>query len=117
MLFKPKGWGERYCPKGKVICFRIRTAGIQGIQGVIRKTVCDELRPDIWEQHHMDKIVPSLLYNMHCREGYVNGQGSTELRLTIYFSAHFAFLWVRVIRFSPLSFVDRDLYISCTGTC
>ncbi|XP_067928396.1 protein EFR3 homolog B-like isoform X2 [Watersipora subatra] len=44
---------------------RIRMAGVQGIQGVIRKTVCDELQPDIWEQHHMDKIVPSLLYNMH----------------------------------------------------
>lgn len=52
----------------RLICggmYRIRMAGLQGIQGVIRKTVCDELQPDIWEQHHMDKIVPSLLYNMH----------------------------------------------------
>lgn len=49
---------------------RIRIAGLQGLQGVIRKTVSDELQPDIWEQHHMDKIVPSLLYNMHSGNRY-----------------------------------------------
>ncbi|XP_053251067.1 protein EFR3 homolog A isoform X1 [Podarcis raffonei] len=42
----------------------IRIAGIRGIQGVVRKTVNDELRATIWEPQHMDKIVPSLLYNM-----------------------------------------------------
>lgn len=44
---------------------RVRTAGLQGLQGVIRKTVSDELQANIWDQQHMDKIVPSLLYNMH----------------------------------------------------
>jgi len=44
---------------------RIRAAGLQGLQGVIRKTVSDELQANIWDQQHMDKIVPSLLYNMH----------------------------------------------------
>ncbi|XP_036368487.1 protein EFR3 homolog A isoform X2 [Octopus sinensis] len=44
---------------------KIRTAGLRGIQGVVRKTVSDELQVNIWESVHMDKIVPSLLYNMH----------------------------------------------------
>ncbi|XP_050543954.1 protein EFR3 homolog cmp44E-like isoform X3 [Daktulosphaira vitifoliae] len=43
----------------------IRKAGIKGIQGVIRKTVSDDLVENIWEPVHMDKIVPSLLFNMH----------------------------------------------------
>ncbi|CAH1725511.1 protein EFR3 homolog cmp44E isoform X1 [Aphis gossypii] len=43
----------------------IRMAGIKGIQGVIRKTVSDDLVENIWEPVHMDKIVPSLLFNMH----------------------------------------------------
>lgn len=42
----------------------IRLAGIRGLQGVIRKTVSDDLVENIWEAVHMDKIVPSLLYNM-----------------------------------------------------
>lgn len=40
-------------------------AGIKGLQGVIRKTVSDDLVENIWERQHMEKIVPSLLYNMH----------------------------------------------------
>ncbi|XP_063218049.1 protein EFR3 homolog cmp44E isoform X2 [Bacillus rossius redtenbacheri] len=43
---------------------RIRLAGIKGLQGVVRKTICDDLVENIWEPVHMDKIVPSLLYNM-----------------------------------------------------
>lgn len=43
---------------------KIRLAGIKGLQGVVRKTVCDDLVENIWEPVHMDKIVPSLLYNM-----------------------------------------------------
>lgn len=42
----------------------IRLAGIKGLQGVVRKTVSDDLVENIWESVHMDKIVPSLLYNM-----------------------------------------------------
>lgn len=55
-----------YLPHGSFLSYpyRIRIAGIRGIQGVVRKTVNDELRATIWEPQHMDKIVPSLLFNM-----------------------------------------------------
>ncbi|XP_014242246.1 protein EFR3 homolog cmp44E isoform X2 [Cimex lectularius] len=43
---------------------QIRLAGIKGLQGVIRKTVADDLVENIWEPTHMDKILPSLLFNM-----------------------------------------------------
>lgn len=42
----------------------IRLAGIKGLQGVIRKTVSDDLVENIWDRQHMEKIVPSLLFNM-----------------------------------------------------
>lgn len=42
----------------------MRFAGIKGLQGVIRKTVSDDLVENIWEKQHMEKIVPSLLFNM-----------------------------------------------------
>lgn len=45
----------------------IRLAGIKGVQGVIRKTVSDDLVENIWEKQHMEKIVPSLLFNMQVR--------------------------------------------------
>ncbi|KAK3089343.1 hypothetical protein FSP39_002879 [Pinctada imbricata] len=44
---------------------KIRGAGLRGLQGVVRKTVSDDLQVNIWDPIHMDKIVPSLLYNMH----------------------------------------------------
>lgn len=42
----------------------LRLAGIKGLQGVIRKTVSDDLVENIWDGLHMEKIVPSLLFNM-----------------------------------------------------
>ncbi|XP_016986347.1 protein EFR3 homolog cmp44E isoform X1 [Drosophila rhopaloa] len=42
----------------------LRLAGIKGLQGVIRKTVSDDLVENIWAAEHMEKIVPSLLFNM-----------------------------------------------------
>ncbi|XP_028858467.1 protein EFR3 homolog B isoform X2 [Denticeps clupeoides] len=48
---------------------KIRMAGIKGLQGVVRKTVNDELQANIWDPQHMDKIVPSLLFNLQSREG------------------------------------------------
>lgn len=42
----------------------IRVAGVRGLQGVIRKTVSDDLVENIWDRQHMEKIVPSLLFNM-----------------------------------------------------
>ncbi|XP_077207403.1 protein EFR3 homolog A isoform X2 [Paroedura picta] len=56
------------CSEYPEIQNEIRIAGIRGIQGVVRKTVNDELRATIWEPQHMDKIVPSLLYNMQKTE-------------------------------------------------
>lgn len=44
-------------------------AGIRGLQGVVRKTVNDELQANIWDPQHMDKIVPSLLFNLQSEEG------------------------------------------------
>lgn len=43
-------------------------AGIKGLQGVVRKTVNDELQANIWDPQHMDKIVPSLLFNLQSGE-------------------------------------------------
>ncbi|GLV39615.1 stambha A [Carabus blaptoides fortunei] len=48
----------------KSVSDSIRLAGIRGLQAVVRKTVSDDLVENIWEQQHMDKIVPSLLFNM-----------------------------------------------------
>lgn len=47
---------------------KIRIAGIKGLQGVVRKTVNDELQAIIWEPQHMDKLIPSMLFNMQCAE-------------------------------------------------
>lgn len=46
---------------------QLRMAGLNGLKGVIRKTVSDDLQANIWDETHMDKIVPSLLYNMQTR--------------------------------------------------
>lgn len=51
-------------------------SGIKGLQGVVRKTVNDELQANIWEPQHMDKIVPSLLFNLqHVEEAERSGGG------------------------------------------
>ncbi|XP_066482821.1 protein EFR3 homolog B isoform X2 [Tiliqua scincoides] len=47
---------------------KIRMSGIKGLQGVVRKTVNDELQANIWDPQHMDKIVPSLLFNLQHAE-------------------------------------------------
>jgi hypothetical protein len=49
---------------------KLRIAGLCGIRGVIRKTVSDDLQVDIWDEHHMDKIVPSFLFNLADVEEY-----------------------------------------------
>uniref|UniRef100_A0A8C7Z6G3 EFR3 homolog A (S. cerevisiae) n=1 Tax=Oryzias sinensis TaxID=183150 RepID=A0A8C7Z6G3_9TELE len=54
---------------------RIRVAGIKGLQGVVRKTVNDELQAIIWEPQHMDKLIPSMLFNM--QDGEETGHPST----------------------------------------
>uniref|UniRef100_A0A8D0GA87 EFR3 homolog B n=1 Tax=Sphenodon punctatus TaxID=8508 RepID=A0A8D0GA87_SPHPU len=41
------------------IRINIRISGIKGLQGVVRKTVNDELQANIWDPQHMDKIPAS----------------------------------------------------------
>ncbi|XP_051168467.1 protein EFR3 homolog cmp44E isoform X2 [Leptopilina boulardi] len=57
---------------------QIRLAGIQGLQGVVRKTLSDDLVENIWEPVHMDKIVPSLLYNMQNSRYFDKLDGTPE---------------------------------------
>ena len=45
-------------------CSRIRLAGLKGLQGVVRKTVSDDLQANIMDDTHMSKIIPSLLFVM-----------------------------------------------------
>ncbi|KAK3513631.1 hypothetical protein QTP70_028913 [Hemibagrus guttatus] len=54
---------------------RIRVAGIKGLQGVVRKTVNDELQAIIWEPQHMDKLIPSMLFNMQDNDDLDRGGG------------------------------------------
>ncbi|KAL3286449.1 hypothetical protein HHI36_000955 [Cryptolaemus montrouzieri] len=56
---------------------KIRVAGIKGLQAVVRKTVSDELVENIWEPVHMDKIVPSLLFNMQ-ESGFHTNEKSNQ---------------------------------------
>ncbi|KAM4711254.1 protein EFR3 homolog B-like [Anableps anableps] len=48
---------------------KIRVSGIRGLQGVVRKTVDDELQVNIWEPRHMEQIVPALLVNLEHSHG------------------------------------------------
>ncbi|XP_025830183.1 protein EFR3 homolog cmp44E isoform X2 [Agrilus planipennis] len=57
---------------------QIRLAGIQGLEAVVRKTVSDDLVENIWEPVHMDKIVPSLLFNMQESGFHMKEVGSVE---------------------------------------
>lgn len=60
---------------------RIRMAGIRGLQGVVRKTVNDELQANIWDPQHMDKIVPSLLFNLQQEEGIERSETHLHARI------------------------------------
>ncbi|CAM4871364.1 unnamed protein product [Rotaria socialis] len=45
---------------------KFRCLGLRGHHALIRKTANDELQNDVWK--HMDKIVPSIVFNMEVRE-------------------------------------------------
>ncbi|XP_014783367.1 protein EFR3 homolog A [Octopus bimaculoides] len=45
--------------------YRIRITGLRGIQGIIRKAINDEQELNIWQSEKIQKIISSLLYNMH----------------------------------------------------
>uniref|UniRef100_A0A7N9ANA7 EFR3 homolog B n=1 Tax=Mastacembelus armatus TaxID=205130 RepID=A0A7N9ANA7_9TELE len=61
---------------------KIRMAGIKGLQGVVRKTVNDELQANIWDPQHMDKIVPSLLFNLQSGERSERTKTESPVELT-----------------------------------
>ncbi|XP_041822511.1 protein EFR3 homolog B-like [Chelmon rostratus] len=56
---------------------RIRVSGIRGLQGVVRKTVDDELQVNIWEPRHMEQIVPALLVNLQ-QHTHTNSESPAE---------------------------------------
>ena len=43
---------------------RVRIAGMRGLQGVVKKTYSDGIQVNVWQKEHMEKIVPSYLFNM-----------------------------------------------------
>lgn len=57
---------------------QLRMAGLNGLKGVIRKTVSDDLQANIWDEQHMDKIVPSLLYNMQSQNNKNDDDNNKE---------------------------------------
>nr|VZI51189.1 unnamed protein product [Spirometra erinaceieuropaei] len=58
---------------------KVRVAGIQGLQGVVRKTARDQLRMNVLQSASMDQIIPALLFNI--REGSPTGQEPDESEL------------------------------------
>lgn len=47
----------------------IRCAGLKGLRGVLWKSATDPLQASIWEKQHMDKIIPSILFNLEDDDG------------------------------------------------
>ncbi|GMS84188.1 hypothetical protein PENTCL1PPCAC_6363, partial [Pristionchus entomophagus] len=58
----------------------MRCAGLRGLRGVVWKSVTDGLHPTIWERQHMDKIVPSILFNLH--DGGEDPSGASQCDLS-----------------------------------
>jgi hypothetical protein len=54
---------------------------------VVRKIVNEDLAENIWHSQHMDKIIPSLLYNIQI-EDYKVGFHASFYFLTFYEFAH-----------------------------
>lgn len=60
----------------------MRIAGLNGLKGVIRKTVSDDLQVDIWDDTHMEKIIPSLLFNMQESSDHVTSPTQTTFKVS-----------------------------------
>ena len=53
-----------------VLCAcRLRVAGLHGLQGIVNKTIADDLQCNIWKPEHMNKIMPSLMVNLQHGSG------------------------------------------------
>ena len=57
---------------------KIRVSGLQGIGGVVRKIENEDLAENIWAPTHMEKIIPSLLYNIQIGDYKKAGQGRSQ---------------------------------------
>jgi hypothetical protein len=66
-------------PNDPELTREIRLSGLQGLNGVIRKTVNEDLAENIWDPKHMDKIVPSLLYNLETSQLAGNDRETPDL--------------------------------------
>ena len=65
--------------RGQKSTERLRIAGLNGIWGVIRKTVNEDLAENIWDAKHMEKIVPSLLFNLDPKTTASSGRMAPDL--------------------------------------
>ncbi|VDM46756.1 unnamed protein product [Toxocara canis] len=54
----------------------IRYAGLRGLRGVLWKSATDPLQASIWEKQHMDKIVPSILFNLQDDDSLENEENA-----------------------------------------
>jgi len=61
---------------------RLSVSGLEGLLGVIRKTVSEDLAENIWEAKHMDKIVGALLFNLNVNEMGMSLEGDSVARAT-----------------------------------
>ncbi|CAK5007022.1 unnamed protein product [Meloidogyne enterolobii] len=51
-----------------------RFNGLRGLRGVIWKSASDDLQANIWEKQHMNKIIPSILFNFQDENDEVDVQ-------------------------------------------
>jgi len=51
---------------------RLHVAGLRGLQGIVHKTISDDLQCNIWKPTHVNKIMPSLLVNLQQDDGFVD---------------------------------------------
>uniref|UniRef100_A0A914NNZ4 Uncharacterized protein n=1 Tax=Meloidogyne incognita TaxID=6306 RepID=A0A914NNZ4_MELIC len=51
-----------------------RFNGLRGLRGVIWKSASDDLQANIWEKQHMNKIIPSILFNFQDENDEVDDQ-------------------------------------------
>ena len=77
-----------------IFCF------LQGLGGVVRKIVNEDLAENIWHPQHMDKIIPSLLYNIQI-EDYKVFRHCMQ-RLPVLCIHQIRYFWIRILKFAPI---------------
>ncbi|KAK6103717.1 hypothetical protein QQG55_13555 [Brugia pahangi] len=59
-----------------------RYAGLRGLRGVMWKLTTDPLQTSIWERQYMDKIIPSILFNLQ-EEDYEESREKRNNRFSV----------------------------------